>query len=1090
VSSRTVTVVFTDLVGSTELSSRLDAATADALRDAHFGALRAEVVALGGTVVKNLGDGLMMVFDSPKAAISSAVAMQQAVEIGNRRAVERLAMRVGIATGEATESDGDFFGDPVVEAARLCAVAKGGQILATDVARAVAGRHVSAELVPVGELALKGLPGPVAAVEVRWEPAVEPAGAIPLPVRLASGEGGLAFVGRVAELAVLGDALKAATAQGQRCVLVSGEPGIGKTTLAAEFARAAHHDGAVVLYGRCDEDLGIPYQPWAEALTHLVDRAEPGLLDDVLAAHGADLARLSPALARLGGAGGGGSADPETARYLLFRAVLRVVQAAGAVDPVVLVLDDLQWADVPTLQLLRHVIGSDEPLSALLVGTFRESDVGPGHPLADLLASLHRESSVARITLRGLGDVELLALLEAAAGQALDEPGLALRDALSRETDGNPFFVGELLRHLAESGVIYHDGEGRWAATADLRQQGLPVSVREVIGRRVARLGDEATRALSVAAVIGRDFELGVLASACESDEAALLDVLEAAAAATLVINVAGERYTFVHALVEHALYDALTPARRVRAHRRVAEAIEEACGADTTARVSELAYHYAQATVPQDASKAIAYARAAAERALAQLAPDEALRWYSQALGLLDQQPDDARLRGVLLVGIGDAQRQTGDPAFRDTLLEAGRLAQRVGDNDTLAAAVLANNRGWNSANLDVDAERVAMIEAALAGIGDSDSTRRARLLSLLAQERTFGSDYPGRRAVADEALGLARRLGDPVTLLDVLVRRIAPIWVPETLAERHANTAEAQALAAQLGDPIGRFWSADYRSVSAIESADLAEYTRCVQEEQALAAETGQPILRWTWLLNETSRVLLAGDAERAEELTNECLQLGFDTGQPDTILNYGTLLVAVRWHQGRLGELVDLVAAAAAESPGEPAVRAVLAGAYAEAGREEEARELLGAEAAVNFAHPHDLVLVTNLAVWAEVAARLGDRAAAEMLYPQLAPWADQVMYRNGAVAHYLGVLAAMLGRYGAAEAHFADAQAIHEQLEAPFHLARTHLEWGQILLVQDPKAAGSARPHLETAQDLARRHGCALVERHATELLSHL
>ena len=258
---------------------------------------------------------------------------------------------------------------------------------------------------------------------------------------------------------------------------------------------------------------------------------------------------------------------------------------------------------------------------------------------------------------------------------------------------------------------------------------------REVIGRRVGRLGDQTTRVLALASVIGRDFEFGVLAAVADSNEGELLDVLDVAVAATLIVNVSGDRYSFVHALVEHALYDALTPARRVRAHRRVAEAIERTCSADPTARASELAYHYAHASAPEDTTKAIAYAQAAGDKALTQLAPDEALRWYGQALSLLDQQPTDQRRQAALLVGLGDAQRQVGDPAFRSTLLEASHLARAAGDVDTLVAAVLANNRGWMSINMQVDTERVLMIQAALAEVGDTDSIQRARLLALFSQ-------------------------------------------------------------------------------------------------------------------------------------------------------------------------------------------------------------------------------------------------------------------------------------------------------------------------------------------------------------------
>ena len=207
--------------------------------------------------------------------------------------------------------------------------------------------------------------------------------------------------------------------------------------------------------------------------------------------------------------------------------VRRVLGAAGGDHPVVLVLNDVQWADTPSLQLLRHLVAWDHELTVVVVATFRESEVGAGHPLADLLAWLHREPSVTRISLGGLGDADLLALVEAGAGHAFDDNGLALRDALARETDGNPFFVGELLRHLVETGLVYRDGEGRCVLSGDLRQRGLPVSVREVIGRRVARLGGEAVRVLSFAAVIGRDFDLDVLSSASDTAEDGLVDVLD-----------------------------------------------------------------------------------------------------------------------------------------------------------------------------------------------------------------------------------------------------------------------------------------------------------------------------------------------------------------------------------------------------------------------------------------------------------------------------------------------------------------------------------------------------------------------------------
>jgi len=1092
-----VAVVFTDLVGSTALASELGPAGAERLRQAHFAVLRAALSATGGVEVKNLGDGLMAAYDGASAAMDGAVAMQQGVFGHNRTAEVELAIRVGVAIGEVVEDNDDFFGEPVVEAARLCAAAEGGQILATEFIAGL-GRRSGHELVPVGVLELKGLPEPVAAVEVRWTPPEKPAGGgrVPLPSRLDAGSGIAGFVGRAEELGLLDGALKEAGVQRQRrLVLIGGEPGIGKTTMASVFARSAHADGSVVLYGRCDEDLGIPYQPWAEAVAYLFDHGSPGLLDEVVAAHGADLARLGPGLAHLAAGAGGGSADPETARYLLFGAVLRILGAAGANRPVVVVLDDLQWADAQTLQLLRFLVGSDRPLQVVLVATFRESDLTADHPLSEVLAWLHRQIGVSRISLRGLGDVELLALMEAGAGHSVSEEGIALRDALARETDGNPFFVGELLRHLAETGAVYQDADGRWTADGDVREHGLPISVREVIGQRVTRLGAEAERVLSIAAVIGRDFELGVLASASDTSEDALLDVLDAASAATLVVNVSGDRYSFAHALVEHALYDGLAPARRTRAHRRVAEAIEEACGADPGPRVGELAYHFAQATTPADATKAIAYARAAGDRALAQLAPADAVRWYEHALSLLDQQPaDDQRLRAALLVGLGSAQRQTGDPSFRETLLAAGHLAKHVGDADTLVAAALTNNRVYSSSVGRVDADRVGMIEAALAAVGEADSPSRARLLSLLALERTWEGDYPGRRAVSDQALAMARRVGDPATLLDVLLYNCSTIYVPDTLSERLAITAEAEAIADRIGDPIGRFWNALNCVRVSIEAADVGAYRRHIQQAVDLADAIGQPRLRWNATWNRAMRALLAGDTEQAEALAERVLDMTTETGEPDAPLIYGALFSGVRWHRGRDSELLDMTAGAFVDNPGLSAYRGALARMYADAGRDGEARQLLAAETRSGFSLPNDETLLGALLAWAEAAARVDDRVAAGLVYSRLAPWPASVPPATpfyGVGAHYLGQLATTLGRYDTADAHFTQALALNQGLEAPFPVARTHLEWGRMLIARGrPDDGQAARVHLESALDLARRYGCALVEQRALDLLGQL
>jgi predicted ATPase len=307
------------------------------------------------------------------------------------------------------------------------------------------------------------------------------------------------------------------------------------------------------------------------------------------------------------------SADAESERYLLFGAVVDLLARISLVAPVVLVLDDLQWADRPTIQLLRHLVSSDVAMRLVVVGTFRDSEITTTHPLADALAALHREEGVERIALRGLGDDELLSLLESIAGHEMASDGLQMRDALLAETEGNPFFVHEMLRHLAETGAILQDGSGRWVATPALRASGMPVSIREVVERRISGLGDETARVLSVASVIGRDFDVEVLAGCIEMDDDVLLDLCDdAVRASVLTDSEMPGRYTFAHALIQHTLYDGLSTGRRARTHRLVAEALEEICGDEPGPRIGELAHHWSQATRPDDGIRALDYTRRA----------------------------------------------------------------------------------------------------------------------------------------------------------------------------------------------------------------------------------------------------------------------------------------------------------------------------------------------------------------------------------------------------------------------------------------------------------------------------------------------
>ncbi|HXN59886.1 MAG TPA: AAA family ATPase [Acidimicrobiales bacterium] len=1095
-----VAILFTDIVGSTELSQRLSAEDADEVRRGHFAVLRQAVAESGGTEVKSLGDGLMIVFASASAALMCAVAMQQGVEQNNRGEAEAIGLRVGVSMGEVSREEGDYFGDPVVEAARLCAVCESGQVLATDVLRLIAGRRSRIECLPVGGLELKGLPGSVETVEVLWEPvggSIE-VGAIPLPGRLAI-RPDMGVVGRDAEAESVADTYKrVAGAGGREVVLVSGEPGLGKTTLVAEASRTAFDAGAMVLFGHCEEDLATPYQLFAEALGHYVTHAPEDQLLAHVAAHGSELARLVPALAsRLPDLPSTKATDADTERFLLFAAVVGLFATTSEHRPIVLVFDDLQWADKGSLFLLRHLAGSDVPMRLLILGTYRDSELSHADALIETLAALRRLNGVARIDLDGLDDAGVIALMEAAAGYELDDDAVGLAHAISRETDGNPFFVSEVLRNLVENGTIAQNEEGRWVAEESLDAIALPDSVREVIGARVLRSGKDAERVLSVAAVIGRDFDLDLLARATKTSEDDLLDILDDAAVSALVREVVDTgRYSFAHALIQHTLYEDLGHNRRARAHRQVAEALEDLCNGRPGARIGELARHWIAATHPIDLTKAVDYTRQAGDAALAALAPADALRYYAQALDLYLQATDPDPVLGLdLAIGLGTAQRQTGDPAFRETLLGAARRAADLDDAERLVAAVLANNRGFLSTIGAIDAEQVEVLEMALDRL-PTDCPERALVLATLCSELLAGSTHERRQSLADEAISIAKSSGDDAITLRVLNSVLLPLLVPSQLEPSLARTADALLRAGRVGDPVQLYWAACWRGDTTARAGDIDEMDGCIEIMGSLAEQLDQPMFNWVLAQWHATRALIAGDTERAEQWATEALQIGADSGQPDAAVVFGMQFMMVSLQRGTLGELIPLIERRIAESSDVSGiVAAILAVAYVEADRTQDAARLLKEFAGAEFDLPMGMVWLTAMVDFADAAIECRDPRYAGLLFDQLAPWADHMATTGttaeGPVSHYVGGLATVLGRYDDADAYFAKSAAFSDRIGAKFFAARTDLLWGRMLAERGaPGDIEKALRLLADAQMAGATHGYENVERRASAALERL
>ncbi|MCA1843198.1 MAG: AAA family ATPase, partial [Actinobacteria bacterium] len=368
----------------------------------------------------------------------------------------------------------------------------------------------------------------------------------------------LPLVGREVERSRL-DELWQATSLGQRhLVFVAGEPGIGKSRLTADFARTVHGGDAAVLFGRCDEGMGVPYQPFVEALGRYLRQA-PQLGLGRLAS---ELVRLVPEIGeRVGDLSPPLRSDPETERYRLFDAVAAWLGAVSETAPVLFVIEDLHWATKPTLLLLSHLLRSDEELRLLLLVTFRDTPLDMTPDLADFVAELLRQPDVERLRLAGLDESGVGALMEAQAGHDLDDDGWALARVVHGETAGNPFYVGEMLRLLADKGDIVRR-DGRWVPGLPLAKLDVPDSVRDVVERRLTRLPDRTSETLALAAVLGERFELAVLVQASGESESSITEVLRPAVSARLVNETNAGSYHFTHALVRSALEDALGPTR------------------------------------------------------------------------------------------------------------------------------------------------------------------------------------------------------------------------------------------------------------------------------------------------------------------------------------------------------------------------------------------------------------------------------------------------------------------------------------------------------------------------------------------------
>jgi class 3 adenylate cyclase/tetratricopeptide (TPR) repeat protein len=756
--SGTVTFLFTDIEGSTRVLDRLGAAGYSEVLAAHDSLLRRVFKRHGGREVDTQGDAFFVAFARAGDAVHAAVDAQRALYEHAWPDRVEVRVRIGLHTGEPALGADRYVGMGVHRAARISAVGHGGQILVSSATRELIADDLPAGalLVDLGEYQLKDLDR----AERVYQLLVDGLPAQFSPLKAPGVGAASLFVGRERELTELTAALEPALAGSGRVVLVAGEAGIGKSRLADEFAATARGRGARVLWGRCWDSGGAPaYWPWVQSLRSYLRDAEPDHVRSAAGKGAADLVQILPELRELfPDLDEPEPSNPEGARFRLFDSTVSFLRAAAGSRPLVLTLDDLHAADTPSLLLLEFVAreGGDAPL--LIVGLYRDVELHRDHPLRATLGELARIPSTVVLEVGGLTEQGAAELVSATAGREVHR---AVAAAIQGETEGNPLFVAEMIRLLAAENKLDDVGSAG-------RGMALPASVREVIGHRLDRLSRECAELLAVVSVLGREFSLDAVERLGEGPAESLLDLLDEAMAARVIAEARGSlgRFRFAHALVRDALYEELTPLRRIRLHRRAGEALESLYAHEPHEHLAELAYHFFEAAPGGDARKAIDYLLRAGDGAVAITAYEEAARLYGMGLTVSELgSAGDQMLRCRLSLRQGEAHARAGDSrAAKEAFLRAAGIARQLGSAEALGEAALGYGGRFVWEVARGDPHLVPLLEEALAAVPEQHAALRARLLARLAGGPLRDEVDRGRRdALSREAVELARAWAIP---------------------------------------------------------------------------------------------------------------------------------------------------------------------------------------------------------------------------------------------------------------------------------------------------------------------------------------
>ena len=853
------------------------------------------------------------------------------------------------------------------------------------------------------------------------------------------------MVDRVLEMQQLLTFLDRAVSGAGQIVAVGGEPGIGKTRLAEEFAVHAKQRGALVLWGRCYEGDTTPaFWPWSQIIGSWVRAHDNSEVAHAMSVGAPDIARILPELRqRIPHLPDPLPVGAEAERFRLYSSVTEFLRNAALIQPLAIILDDLHWADRSSILLLEFAINELADSAIIGIGTYRNIDVQRGHPLQQVLARLNRFQDDRRISMAGFTPDDVAEMAEVTSGRV---PLTALAEAIHEQTNGNPFFVREIVRLMVDEGRYdQHENPLSWKVT-------VPRSVRETIGLRLDRLSDDALRLLTIAAVTGREFELATVARAADVTIDRAIDMFDEGRSAAIVNERDDQpgRMHFAHALTRLTLYEDVSLARRIRLHRQVGKAIEEIHAADLSPWLADLAGHFVACSVDGDSEKGIRYSIEAGRQSMRLVAYGEAVKHFRQAAELveLNDEPSNERYVEILLI-LADALRCDGETRdARTTYIRTASIASDAGYAEVLARAALGMANTEGEAEVD-DAATINLLELALELLPDTADVLRASTLACLSTVLHYHdpASLPRRRELARQAVALARRIDDPATLATALHAQLQADVEPLDIMTNLNLVDEILRLAIEAGDGSLALTLRSRRFAHLMELGDIVAADRELEAYAALAKDLRLPYNLWAVTFKQAMRALMAGHFDEGERLALDAYRFGERSAPLSAHPLYVVQQFVLFRERGGLASLEeDLRRYANDNLPSFRFERCLLGIIYAETGRDDEARAEVRTVTGDRIEDiPTDIFWIGVMALLADICVHLGDTERCRKLYDLLVPFSGRLANSGtgvisiGPVSYYLGILARTLGDLSNAVQHLEDAIDFSLRIHAPVFVA---------------------------------------------------